>query len=106
MGLLNPSTEIVELGNPGLDVEGNRFLAVLNYRYSLNSSVDLTGDLRSWGGPWTTPASQHVKLGVYLVGPGMRLISIPIEATYIGTSGDDIDDLSGFGFSSGVNFSF
>ena len=35
-----------------------------------------------------------------------RLISIPIEATYIGTSGDDIDDLSGFGFSLGVNFSF
>ena len=76
MGLLDPSTEIVELGNPGLDVEGNRFLAVLNYRYSLNSFVDLTGDLRSWGGPWTTPASQHVKLGVYLVGPGMRLYGL------------------------------
>ena len=28
------------------------------------------------------------------------------QATYIGTSGDDIDDLSGFGFSLGVDFSF
>jgi hypothetical protein len=35
-----------------------------------------------------------------------HLISIPIEATYIGTSGDDIDDLSGFGLSVGVNFNF
>ena len=35
-----------------------------------------------------------------------RLISIPIEATYVGTSGDDMDDLSGFGLSVGVNFSF
>ena len=158
MGLLNPSTDVVELGNPGLDVEGNTFLVVLNYRYSLNSFIDLSGDLRSWGGPRTTPASQHVKLGVYCIGPGLRvyglnrttdrrvmpyvqgsiyyvqeelitferlvdhgigfglsggvdlnmsrLISIPIEATYVGTSGDDMDDLSGFGLSVGVNFSF
>ena len=35
-----------------------------------------------------------------------RLISIPIEATYIGTGGDAIDDLSGFALSVGVNFNF
>ena len=35
-----------------------------------------------------------------------RLISIPIEATYVGTSGDNMDDLSGFGLSVGVDFSF
>ena len=36
-----------------------------------------------------------------------RLISIPIEAMYLGTGGGDaIDDLSGFGVSVGVNFNF
>ena len=35
-----------------------------------------------------------------------RMISIPIEATYVGTGGDDMDDLSGFGLSVGVSFSF
>ena len=34
------------------------------------------------------------------------LISMPIEATYVGSWGDEIDDLSGFGLSVGVNFNF
>ena len=158
MGLLNPSTDVVNLGDPLLALEGNTFMWVLNYRYSLSDFIDLSGDIRSWGGPWTTPESQHFRLGVYSIGPGVRvyglkrttdrrvmpyfqgniyfvqeeltvserridhgigfglgggmdlrisrLISIPIEATYVGTSGDDTADLSGFGLSVGVNFSF
>ena len=35
-----------------------------------------------------------------------RLISFPIEATYVGNSGGGLDDLSGFGVSVGVNFNF
>lgn len=158
MGLLNPSTDVVRLGDPNLAVEGNTFMWVFNYRYSLSAFVDLSGDIRSWGGPWTTPDSQHFRLGVYSMGPGVRLyglkrtmdrrimpylqgniyfvqeeltvserridngigfglsggvdlrvsrlVSIPIEATYVGTSGDDAADLSGFGLSVGVSFSF
>ena len=33
-------------------------------------------------------------------------ISIPLEATYIGSVGDALDDLSGFGLSGGVDFQF
>ena len=35
-----------------------------------------------------------------------ELISIPVEIIYIGTDGDDIGNLSGFGLSVGVNFNF
>ena len=35
-----------------------------------------------------------------------RLISFPIEATYVGNGGGGLDDLSGFGVSVGVNFNF
>lgn len=35
-----------------------------------------------------------------------RLISIRIEATYVGNAGGGLDDLSGFDVSVGVNFDF
>ena len=35
-----------------------------------------------------------------------ELISIPVEIIYIGTDGDDIDNLSGYGLSAGVSFNF
>ena len=35
-----------------------------------------------------------------------RLISVPIEATYVGNRGGGLDDLSGFGVSVGVGFNF
>ncbi len=35
-----------------------------------------------------------------------RLTSIPVEATYLRSAGSDLDDLSGFGVSAGVNFNF
>jgi hypothetical protein len=35
-----------------------------------------------------------------------RLISVPIEATYVGNGGDGFDDLSGFGVSVGVTLNF
>ena len=35
-----------------------------------------------------------------------RLISLPIEATYVRSSGNNLDDLSGFGVSVGVNINF
>lgn len=35
-----------------------------------------------------------------------RLISFPIEATYVGNGGGGWDDLSGFGVSVGVNINF
>ena len=35
-----------------------------------------------------------------------ELISSPVEIIYIGTDGDDIDNLSGFGLSAGVSFNY
>lgn len=34
------------------------------------------------------------------------LFSVPIEATYVGSGGGGLDDLSGFGLTVGVNFNF
>ena len=34
------------------------------------------------------------------------LISLPLEAMYVGTRGDHIDDVSGIGLSIGLNFNF
>ncbi len=162
VGIFNPSTDVIELGNLDLDIEGNRFVGALNipnYRYSLNPHIDLALDIsRHWIGRWSTPTSGEVKLAAGYIGPSIRvnglnrtkgkrvipylqgniyyvheqlttsetriehgvgfglhggvdlyisrLISIPIEATYVGTVGNDIDDLSGFGLFVGVTFNF
>ena len=162
-GIFNPSTDVIELEDANLDVEGNRFVGALNipsYRYSLSPFIDVAVDLvRHWIGRWPSPASQGVKVAGGYIGPGIRvngldrtkgsrvipylqgniylvqeqlttseetfieygvgfgfsggvdlaisrLISIPIEATYVVTGGDKINDLSGFGLFVGVNFNF
>jgi hypothetical protein len=158
LGILNPSTDVIELGNLDLGIEGNAGLVILGYRYSLNPFIDLALELGYWGDRWSTSASREVKLAAGFIGPGIRvnglnrtkgkrlipylqaniyyvqeqltsfetltedgigfglsggvalhvsgLISMPIEATYVGSGGNDIDDLSGFGLSVGVNFNF
>ena len=60
----------------------------------------------------TTPEETFIEYGVGFGFSGgadlaiSRLISIPIEATYVVTGGDKINDLSGFGLFVGVNFNF
>ncbi len=158
LGVLDPSTDVIALGNLGVGVDGITSLTILNYRYSLNPRIDLDLDVRYWVYRWTTPTFPTIELTPSVVGPGLRfyglsrtggrrvipyiqgniyyvreelrtserhtesgmgfglgggvdldigrLMSIPIEAMYIGTGGDAIDDLSGFAMSVGVSFNF
>ena len=77
VGIFNPSTDVIELGNLDLDIEGNRFVGALNipnYRYSLNPRIDLALDIsRHWIGRWSTPTSGEVKLAGGYTGPGIRV---------------------------------
>ena len=158
VGIFNPSTDVIELGNLGFRVEQSDGLTILRYRYSLNPQIDLVAEARYWIGRGPTATSGEAKVTGSFVGPGIRvhaskgtkgrravpylqgnvyyvqemlgehsvlhehgigfgvsggvdlevtrLISFPIEATYIGNGGGGLDDLSGFGVSVGVNFNF
>ena len=159
VGIFNPSTDVIELGNLGFRVERSDGLTILRYRYSLNPRIDLVAELRYWigRGPTATTSGEGKVAGGFM-GPGIRvhapkgtngrrvipylqgnvyyvqemlgepmvlyahgigyglsggvdievtrLITLPIEATYIGNAGGGLDDLSGFGMSVGVNFNF
>lgn len=155
LGVFNPSTEVVELGDLGFRLEWSDGQTVLRYRYSLNPRIDLVAELRYWTGRGPTATSGKGKVSGGFIGPGIRvhpskagralpylqgnlyyaqemlgapgvlyehgigfglsggvdlewtgLISIPIEATYVASGGGGLDDLSGFGLSMGINFSF
>ena len=164
-GVVNPLTDVIELGGFDVGVEGNIGLTVVAYRYSLTPFIDLNADLRYWGGRRASASAGEVIVTGGFVGPGIRvhaldrtkggrlipylqgnvylvaaqevtghaivderlsdygvvglgliggvdvivsrLVSIPIEATFFGTIGDDeIDSLSAFGVSVGVNVNF
>ena len=164
--VVNPLTDVIELGGFDIGVERNIGLAVITYRYSLTPFIDLNVDLRYWSGRWPTDSAGEVKVDGGFVGPGIRvhaldrtkggrlipylqgnvylaaetvsylvegranvserladygvglglsggvdvivsrLVSVPIEATFFGTVGDEIDNLSAFGLSVGVSISF
>jgi hypothetical protein len=159
VGIFNPSTDVIELGNLGFGVERSDGLTILRYRYSLNPQIDLVAEGRYWIGRGPTATSGEGKVAGGFIGPGIRvhasngtkgrrvvpylqgnvyyvqemlgepkvlyehggigfglsggldlevtrLISIPIEATYVANGGGGLDDLSGFGVSVGVNFNF
>ncbi len=158
VGIFNPSTDVIELGNLGFGLERSDGQTILRYRYSLNLRIDLVAEGRYWTGRGPTATSGEAKVAGGFVGPGIRvhaskgakgrrvvpylqgnvyyvqemlgepkvlyeygfgfgvsggvdlevtrLISIPIEATYLRNVGDDLDDLSGLGVSVGVNFNF
>ena len=76
-GIFNPLTDVIELEDLDLDVEGNRFVGALNipsYRYSLNPFIDVAVDLvRHWIGRWPTPASQEIKVAAGYIGGGIRV---------------------------------
>lgn len=160
VGIFNPSTDVIELGNLGFGVERSDGLTILRYRYSPNPQIDLVAELRYWIGRGPTATSGEAKVTGGFIGPGIRvnafrtkdkrvipylqgniyyvheqlsklstsetlyehgvgfglsggvdlevtrLISFPIEATYVGNGGGGLDDLSGFGVSVGVNINF
>ena len=159
VGIFNPSTDVIELGNLGFGVERSDGMTILRYRYSLNPQIDLVAEGRYWTGRGPTATSGEGKVAGGFIGPGIRvhaskgtkgrrvvpylqgnvyyvqemlgepkvlyenggigfglsggvdlevtrLISIPIEATYVANGGGGLDDLSGFGVSVGVNFNF
>ena len=158
IGLFNPSTEVIELGNLGFRLERSDGMTILRYRYSLNPQIDLVAEGRYWTGRGPTATSGDGKVAGGFLGPGVRvhpskgtgrrvvpylqgnlyyvqemlgepkvlyknggfgfglsggvdleltrLISVPIEATYVGNTGGGLDDLSGFGVSVGVGFNF
>lgn len=158
VGIFNPSTDVIELGNLGFRLERSDGQTILRYRYSLDPRIDLVTELRYWIGRGPTTASGEAKVAGGFIGPGVRihppktngrrvvpylqgnvyyvqqmlgepevlyknggigfglsggvdievirLISIPIEFSYVGNVGGGFDDLSGFGVSVGVDFNF
>ena len=157
LGVFNPSTKIIELGNLGFRLERSDGQTILRYRYSMNPRIDLVAELKYWTrrGPIATSGKDKVSGGFHRSGntrppvdaeescpPTYKgtfitlrrcweslmsstntawglvwsggvdlevtdLISIPIEATYVGNGGGGgLDDLSGFGLSVGINFNF
>lgn len=73
LGLFNPSTDAIGLGNMGLVLDRSDGQTIVRYRYSVNPRVDLVAELRYWVGRGLTARSEAAKVSGGFLGPGLRI---------------------------------
>lgn len=73
LGLFNPSTDAIELGNLGIVLDDSHGQTVVRYRYSVDPRFDLVAELRYWVGRGPTAAADDARVTGGYIGPGLRI---------------------------------